>query len=571
MIPVWIATITVLDENDAPKTLYFGDSTYIDDDWNLYKNRMAQPALVKVSADDGGTFHCFSSPSIGEIELINVDGGLNYLTNYAVDNGTVSLSLIDENGFQIDYLTGKVLTPHSTDKSIFLTLQSMSELLSRNHPNKKYAGNNVLPAGTEGVATDLKGNIKPRIFGSNKNQTPIFVNTARLIYQFSDRQSGIVTAVYDKGGALTLGTTFAQANFSTFETAAPTAGTFNRCGGFIKLGASPVGAVTGDAFDGISLATSATSLVIGMGTKTFSTQAGKNFVSGNTLTIYSAANPANFMNGTVTSYATTSLVMNIIAVGGSGTFSDWIVSSNLAGDVFNEIVKELTFSPAITFDASGIKALNTVGEIGILVNAETSTASLLNQIISAIGGIWFFTGYVISAQLIALATTYTLEITDSKIISLERTGTGLGTNDLPITAFLISYDKNLTVQNRAELVSMITDARVSYLSQESRSAFVESTAVLSHHPMAEAITISGSVLRNEADALAVATRLLNLAAARVDVVNITVMVERIPALAIGQGILVTTSKLGYDDGKILTIIGFEIDAKRKRITLETIG
>jgi hypothetical protein len=49
------------------------------------------------------------------------------------------------------------------------------------------------------------------------------------------------------------------------------------------------------------------------------------------------------------------------------------------------------------------------------------------------------------------------------------------------------------------------------------------------------------------------------------------MVERIPALAIGQGILVTTSKLGYGGGKILTIIGFEIDAKRKRITLETIG
>jgi hypothetical protein len=36
-------------------------------------------------------------------------------------------------------------------------------------------------------------------------------------------------------------------------------------------------------------------------------------------------------------------------------------------------------------------------------------------------------------------------------------------------------------------------------------------------------------------------------------------------------VLVTTDKIGYDAGKILTIIGFTIDAKKKRIELSCIG
>jgi hypothetical protein len=40
---------------------------------------------------------------------------------------------------------------------------------------------------------------------------------------------------------------------------------------------------------------------------------------------------------------------------------------------------------------------------------------------------------------------------------------------------------------------------------------------------------------------------------------------------LGDGIIVFSDKLSYDYGKILTIIGFQIDAKRKEIILECIG
>lgn len=73
-------------------------------------------------------------------------------------------------------------------------------------------------------------------------------------------------------------------------------------------------------------ATSTTSLAIGTGAKTFTTQSGKLFVAGQFLQIASNANANNYMHGTVTSYSGTSLVMNITDVGGSGTKNDWNIS-----------------------------------------------------------------------------------------------------------------------------------------------------------------------------------------------------------------------------------------------------
>ncbi len=73
-------------------------------------------------------------------------------------------------------------------------------------------------------------------------------------------------------------------------------------------------------------ATSTTSLAIGTGAKTFTTQSGKLFVAGQYLQIASNASALNFMHGTVTSYSSTSLVMNITDIGGSGTLADWNIS-----------------------------------------------------------------------------------------------------------------------------------------------------------------------------------------------------------------------------------------------------
>lgn len=68
--------------------------------------------------------------------------------------------------------------------------------------------------------------------------------------------------------------------------------------------------------------TSVTSLLIGTGSKSFVTQAGKSWVAGQ---IVVASNGANYMKGTVTSYASTTLVVNVTRIVGSGTFASWTI------------------------------------------------------------------------------------------------------------------------------------------------------------------------------------------------------------------------------------------------------
>jgi len=73
-------------------------------------------------------------------------------------------------------------------------------------------------------------------------------------------------------------------------------------------------------------ATSASSILVGTGSKTFTVQAGKLFVTGQYLLISDNATPSNYMHGQVTSYSGTTLEMNITNTGGSGTIALWDIA-----------------------------------------------------------------------------------------------------------------------------------------------------------------------------------------------------------------------------------------------------
>jgi hypothetical protein len=75
-------------------------------------------------------------------------------------------------------------------------------------------------------------------------------------------------------------------------------------------------------------ATSTTSLAIGSGTKTWTTQAGKNFSAKQWVLAYSTSNPDNNLLAEITSYSGTTLVANSVATSGSGTITDWTIVLN---------------------------------------------------------------------------------------------------------------------------------------------------------------------------------------------------------------------------------------------------
>ena len=72
-------------------------------------------------------------------------------------------------------------------------------------------------------------------------------------------------------------------------------------------------------------ATSATSVAIGTGSKTFTIPAGKAFQVGQWVLVNETSNNANQLFGQVTAYTATSLTVNVTATGGSGTHADWTI------------------------------------------------------------------------------------------------------------------------------------------------------------------------------------------------------------------------------------------------------
>jgi hypothetical protein len=93
---------------------------------------------------------------------------------------------------------------------------------------------------------------------------------------------------------------------------------------------------TGPTGLGYAGLTSTSSVAVGTGSKTFTTNLAVTataFAVGQRVRVVSSASPANFMEGSITSFVTTTLVVDVNVIGGSGTIASWnIVSAGLKGD-----------------------------------------------------------------------------------------------------------------------------------------------------------------------------------------------------------------------------------------------
>jgi len=89
--------------------------------------------------------------------------------------------------------------------------------------------------------------------------------------------------------------------------------------------AGPTGA-TGPTGIGYNNLTSSTSIAVGTGSKTFTTNVAATasaFVTGTYVRVAAASAPSNYMEGTITAFSTTTLTVNVVNIGGSGTYAAW--------------------------------------------------------------------------------------------------------------------------------------------------------------------------------------------------------------------------------------------------------
>ncbi|ASK20706.1 hypothetical protein [Halomonas sp. N3-2A] len=235
----WTLTIQALDEESQPQTLRFSLGIYLDAEDNFYDPRIQQPGLYEAGLY-AGQLLSQSRSGYGETTLINTDGGLDYLADYAVDGREMVLAFDD-----VPQVIGTVARLAYSEDEVSVVLRDPLEPLRSPHPMEVYEGDNVLPDGLEGTQDDIAGEPKPLVLGEAPNATPIQVNTAKRIYQVSSLADCTVTAVYDRGVALNNGG--AYTSLAELQSTAPEPGEFRAWQGYLRLGDSASGTLTVDA------------------------------------------------------------------------------------------------------------------------------------------------------------------------------------------------------------------------------------------------------------------------------------------------------------------------------------
>ncbi|MCB4811700.1 hypothetical protein LG204_10275 [Methylovorus menthalis] len=479
---VWIMDLSALDPDDVPVTLRFADGEYIDADHHYYDLRLQQSVLFINQAFSGAVLQG-SRSGYGQAVLVNTDGGLNYLADYAVDGRDLSISLVDD-GTITQYVRGTVQKLVFDGTLIRIILRDPQAIIDEVHPLDVYAGDNVLPAGLEGTTNDIKGSKKPKVFGKVRAAAPILVNTSKLIYQVSSLDADII-AVYDRGAALTSGTDYVT--LSEMQAVAPASGEYRAFQGYFRVGSAPAGTITCDV-----------------------------------------DSPAG------------------------------------AGQVFTQIAGERSIAVSV----GDMAAADAVGEVGLYVQEDLTTAALLDSIATSIGFYWFFdVAGVIRLIELAAPTTITHVLNDYEDLEFSRSATGAGSNGLPVYQVRILADKVQEVQT--DLAGSVPAENVARLASQYREVKFTNAAVKTRHPLSEELVIE-SCLRHLADAQAVADRLGALLSVRRDRLQVTARVTT--RVDIGQGVLVNVKRLLYSPlGRPTVVLGQTYDGKRRRVTLDLWG
>lgn len=181
----------------------------------------------------------------GELSITNADGEFDTLPQiYGLDGRRVVLRLgrlADLYRLRPIIFEGTAADMHVDAEALRVNLQDNGYKLEVPLQTSLYAGT----GGAEG-GDDLKEKPKPKAYGYVYNVSPPLVVPSLLIYQVHDGSLQAVSAVYDKGIALTPGADYAS--YALLAAAVTAAGTYDTClaEGYFRLGATPDGTVTAD-------------------------------------------------------------------------------------------------------------------------------------------------------------------------------------------------------------------------------------------------------------------------------------------------------------------------------------
>lgn len=196
----------------------------------------------------------------GRIDLANGDGALDEWPRYAVDGQPFTFRKGRyDNGVYPDEFPilfsgiASSITP-SWGTLTINTTDALGLVLDSPLQTTKYLGTNSAGNGVEGLATDIKGNPKPKLRGFAQNIAPVPVNTSQLIYQIDDGTAllPMTLTVRVGGSVVTPGTQ--RASIAALQAGTPGITAYDWYAGsdgwFIKLGFVATQQVTCDVAEG---------------------------------------------------------------------------------------------------------------------------------------------------------------------------------------------------------------------------------------------------------------------------------------------------------------------------------
>lgn len=249
----------------------------------------------------------------------------------------------------------------------------------------------------------------------------------------------------------------------------------------------------------------------------------------------------------------------------------WDYVQTCAGILIQRILLEkgLTAADWVEADFTAL-CQKTESSLGVLVDGEETTASLIDRITQSVGAWWGFDSLnrFRIARLDAPSGTPVATFTDADIIELERQPD----SQPAYWRTVLRYDRNYAVQDKKSLAGVVPADRVAWFEQEYREQVQETPSVKASRLLADEVK-ADTLLNSMSQAAAETRRRLDLFAARRDTVTLTVAdpLSRYAAVDIGAVVNLTTTRLGYGSGKLFTVIGHAVDYQRNTLDLTLWG
>lgn len=201
-------------------------------------------------------------------------------------------------------------------------------------------------------------------------------------------------------------------------------------------------------------------------------------------------------------------------------------------------------------------------------NDTAAVIDVISDIMKSIGGWGGFRrdGKLSVQRLDAPVAPPNVRIDKVDIIDIKRGQLPSGIQPPP-AKWQVGYQKNYTVQS--QLAGLTTDAHRAFATEDYRYATAESASVRVDYPFSKDPAPIPGLFRLQADALAEATRKLNLFRITRALYTITVNVKKAILLNIGETALVTYDRWDLIDGRYLKIL--QISQSGNAETIEIIA